>query len=387
MKVSNVFFHWFAIVFFIFAILFISFQNYGMTGEEGGSRFWLMRVTLLLDVVCLIMCLLRLNRSYSGVHLVCMLWLLIMPVIMFVNNAPMADTVRTILWPLLFEATYLSCRGAVYRGDFLKRMFFVLAIIGAVYFFMTRFGVAHQTNTIYFCFLTMPWMMYKADRRTMGIIVLTFTVLALMSLKRSTMLTMVLLWGFYFLNGMRTRRNKIYTLIASLALVVGVYLAYDKIDEYTGGVLTERVNKEETDEGKGREAIWQITTLMIQQSSPGKLITGHGHFGVRRDSFLEISAHNDFLEVIYDYGLIIFFLYLCLWGYVVRRAYKLYRIRSSIFLPYAASLSIFLVMSMVSHLILYTTYFNYLVMFWGFTEAYVESCHPELYTRKRIRSV
>ena len=310
MRVSNVFFHLFAIVFFIFAILFISFQNYGMTGEEGGSRFWLMRVTLLLDVVCLIMCFLRLNRNYSGIHLVCMLWLLIMPLVMFVNNAPMADTARTILWPLVFEATYLSCRGAVYRGDFLKRMFFVLAIIGAVYFFMTRFGVAHQTNTIYFCFLTLPWMMYKADRRTMGIVVLAFTVLALMSLKRSTMLTMVLLWGFYFLNGMRTRRNKIYTLIASLALVVGVYLAYDKIDEYTGGVLTERVNKEETDEGKGREAIWQITTLMIQQSSPGKLITGHGHFGVRRDSFLEISAHNDFLEVIYDYGLIIFFLYL-----------------------------------------------------------------------------
>ena len=123
---------------------------------------------------------------------------------------------------------------------------------------------------------------------------------------------------------------------------------------------------------------------MIQSSSPTRLVIGHGHFGVRQDSWLEISAHNDFLEVIYDYGLVIFIFYLCLWGYVIRRAYYLYKTKSEMFLPYAASFSIFLVMSMVSHLILYTTYFNYLVMFWGMTEAMIETQTPG-FKRKAIK--
>lgn len=39
------------------------------------------------------------------------------------------------------------------------------------------------------------------------------------------------------------------------------------------------------------------------------------------------------------------------------------------FLPYSVSFAIFLSLSMVSHLILYTSYFNFLVMFWAAVEA------------------
>ena len=90
--------------------------------------------------------------------------------------------------------------------------------------------------------------------------------------------------------------------------------------------------------------------------------------GVRRDSPLELSAHNDFLEVLYDYGLIIFILYLALWYYVIKRLVYHIRINSIYSLPYFCSFAIFLLLSMVSHLILYASYFNYLVMFWGCME-------------------
>lgn len=136
--------------------------------------------------------------------------------------------------------------------------------------------------------------------------------------------------------------------------------------------MTERVTREESD-NSGRKAIWATTSLMIVTSPAEKFIVGHGFNGVRENSFLEISAHNDFLEIIYDYGLIIFALYICLWIHVVRRCYFLYRNKSSLFLPYAVSLSILFVLSMVSQLLPYATYFNYLVMFWGMTEAVTES--------------
>lgn len=371
MKVSKFLFYLFAIVFFVFAVLFVDFSNYSMTDEDGGSRFWLMRIILLLDIVCLVIMMLYM-RKLNGIHLVCLLWLLIMPVNLLLNNAPMADIVRAVLWPFIFETTYLCCRNFVSRGAVLKKMYILLAVIGAFYFLRTRLGAEHQTNTIYFVYLTLPWLLFESKKALSIVLLFAFTFLAMLSLKRSMLLSTVLIWGFYFLFIVEKRRNRIFTIFFSLALVVGIYMLYDRVDESLGGVLTERVNREETDIGKDRMAIWNITWSMIQNSSTDKIIVGHGHFGVRRDSFLEISAHNDFLEVIYDYGLVIFVLYLGLWWHVIRQTYRFYREKSPIFIPYAVSLSIFLIMSLVSLLILYATYFNYLVMFWGLTEAIVE---------------
>lgn len=384
MKVSKSLFLLFLACFFAFSLSFMSFQNTTMTHEEGGSRFWMMRIILLLDAVCVGVLVSNIKQKYKGIHLVCLLWLLVMPVIMFLNHNPIADTVRTILWPLLFETTYLCCRNWISRAATIKRLFYIIAIVGAGYFLATRIGAIHQTNTIYFCLLPLPWLLFNTDKKTTIILLLLFSAFVLLGMKRSTMLVMVLMWGFYFLYGMKSKRGKLYTIVVSVVLIAGVFILFERIDDYTGGVLTERVNKEETDEGKGREAIWAITISMIRESSPAKLLTGHGHFGVRQDSWLEISAHNDFLEVIYDYGLIIFFLYLCLWYYVLRRAYSLYRAQSPLFIPYSSSLSIFLAMSVVSHLILYTTYFNYLVMFWGMIEAIIEMDKKQKLIKKKI---
>ena len=98
--------------------------------------------------------------------------------------------------------------------------------------------------------------------------------------------------------------------MGSIVFVIAFSLLYNSIDERLNGKLTERVTREETEEGHDRYAIWELSIYMIQNSTKDKLILGHGYAGVRNDSFLEISAHNDFLEIIYDYGLIIFVLYL-----------------------------------------------------------------------------
>ena len=373
MKVPKSFFYFFAFIFFLFALAFMDYFSVTMAKEDGSSRFWFIRSQLALDLTCLLTIVMFFCLKLRGIHIICMLWILIMPFIMYLNGSPFTDIIQTILWPLLFEASYICCQNGMQRCFFLKKEFMVLAFIGAVYFLLTRVNVDHQTNTIYFVTLTMPWLLFKSKKKAEIILLAIFIIFVLLSLKRSMMLSMVLFFSFYFLFGMKSRKSRIYTIVFSIVLIAGVYVAYDKVDEKMGGLLTDRVTKEETDTGIGREAVWAMTINMIQTSPPDKLILGHGHFGVKKNSLLDISAHNDFLEVIYDYGLIIFSLYLCLWGYVIRRSYQLYRLRSQLFLPYAATLSFFITMSIVSHLILYTSYFNYLVMFWGMTEAIIET--------------
>lgn len=342
-----------------------------MTGEEGGTRIWVMRANLVLDVTCIVLMFMA-NIKYKGIHLVCLLWLVIMPLVMLLNYNSIADLVQTVLWPLIFEATFICCCRQTHRRDFLTREYYVIAAIGLYFFLMTRFGSDRQTNTIYFCYLTLPWFLLGDSNRKKVIVLMIFTTLALMSIKRSMILASAIIWLFYIIEKMKSKRSIIASFVLFTALATTINQVFDKLDANYGGRLSSHISQEETDES-GRLLIWNVTSNMIVESSFAEIIKGHGHYGVRKNSILEISAHNDVLEVIYDYGLIIFILYLCLWGFVIHRTYCLYRIKSTLFLPYAASLGIFLSMSMVSHLILYTNYFNFLVMFWAMTETIIAS--------------
>lgn len=91
------------------------------------------------------------------------------------------------------------------------------------------------------------------------------------------------------------------------------------------------------------------------------------------------SAHNDFLEVLYDYGIIGFIMFIYLHVRVAKTTYKLHKHRSSYFIPYMVSFIIFVVMSIVSHLIIYPTYFCCLVAFWAYIESMKMHNPSELY--------
>lgn len=77
------------------------------------------------------------------------------------------------------------------------------------------------------------------------------------------------------------------------------------------------------------------------------------------------SAHNDILEVLYDFGLLGLLLYLIIIINLCKKA--LYGIQKKIknYDAFAASLVLFLVISMFSNLIIVPTYFFLLCQFWG----------------------
>ena len=310
-----------------------------------------------------------------GIHLVSLLWFLLMPIVNGLSHGISSGYVLPLLWPILFEMSYLFCRHGEQTVRIFRLFFVVVAIIGVVLFAIARMerDISGQTNTIFFALLTMPWLLLFQEKKMQLIYMLFFTVLIILSLKRSSLLVLVLYWAFYGITLLKSNRNKLLALSMVVAIVfMGMY-AYAFADEAMGGALNERVNREETDEGRNRLGIYEVTMAMIQSSPFHKLMMGHGHFAVREESPLNISAHNDFLEVIYDYGLVAFVLYLCLWYYVLKRCVLLYKLDSMLFFPYSVTVSIFLVMSMVSHLILYNSYFLYMVMFWGAIEGLKES--------------
>ncbi len=383
------FFFVFVVGLLLYFLSSINLWNNQMTGGAStlSEERWLLYSGIFLVAISAMVW--RTTRFFKmeGIHVVCVLWICLMPIFILYNKGSFGDCVYTILWPLLFEASYVCGSVGSRYVDSLKKVFIVLAIWGTFLFLQTRVNLFErdtaQSNTIYFSFLTLPWLLLVKKNKHRLFLLILFTFLVVWSLKRSAMLAVVLCWSSYMLMLLKRKRNKLLGTILILLVLSGGILGYSFSDSLLKGELSERVNREETDEGRNRLAIYTVTWAMIENSSVDNLFLGHGHFAVRKDSFLELSAHNDFLEVIYDYGLVILVLYLGLWVYVIKRCVRLFRDESPLFLPYAVSLSIFIVMSMVSHLILYCSYFLFLVLFWGCIEgSFFVNKMPE---RKSIR--
>lgn len=147
-----------------------------------------------------------------------------------------------------------------------------------------------------------------------------------------------------------------YLFICSIAIVLLYVCAGEQLIE-----LAQRFINISNDGGSGRDVVYADVWGMIRSSNFFHLILGHGYNSVIRDAQLEFSAHNDFLEIIYDFGICGILLYL---GFVVSvTRLRYYNILSY---PQKASILIFITFSVFSHMILTTTYIIPLLLFWAY---------------------
>ena len=386
MRESNIFFYPFLIALFVYflrtAIFWFYSMNYGISTHDVIMYASLCAVEFIILLYVLFH--LMSHKMQKGVHVICLLWFLFTLVTALYSRNNVQSMVKMIIWPMLFEATYLFIRDQTNRVVGMRYFYYAVAAIGIVCFasslFQKSFGA--QTNTVYFFVLTAPFLLLVRSKRWRIVVLVVMTLAATLSMKRSMLLSLALFWAMVS-SIYLYRTGKIVEAVAVFLVFVGVgYFAYNYVDRLSSGFFSSRF--EDEDMSNGRIRIYEYTWRMIISSEPDEWILGHGHNAVREDSPLEISAHNEWMEVLYDYGSFTFLLYCFFWVYVIRRWLFHLRCRSSYYLPYTFSVAIFIVMSMVSQLILYASYYLYLVMFWAAVEALTER---EYYEYRRVRKM
>jgi O-antigen ligase len=196
------------------------------------------------------------------------------------------------------------------------------------------------------------------------------------SLKRTAFTALVLAMITYYLSeGFYARKKmKVRWLVSSFMVIFIVFSMFSEIEDKTSGTMTARMTSLFEDEGSGRLDIYNAVIRAQRESSILEWILGHGHNAVWREfvyisirpgGIQALSAHNDWIEILFDYGLPGLFLFGLFHVSLVRNTLKLIRERSRYGPPMAVSYVLFLVMTMTSHLILYPTYLSYLMAFWG----------------------
>ena len=102
--------------------------------------------------------------------------------------------------------------------------------------------------------------------------------------------------------------------------VLFVILIY--VDKSMGNIISDRILNIQDDGGSGRDQVWRTTWSMISESNLEELLFGHGFNAVLKLSPLALSAHNDFLEMLFNYGIIGFVPYLLLHFQLIKQYHK-----------------------------------------------------------------
>lgn len=230
----------------------------------------------------------------------------------------------------------------------------------------------YQDNAAYtlFYFLPIVLCIEKQYLKILGIFAIFIALL--FSLKRGGLLAFALsVFVYYLVANLSSgnKRSKIRLFIGTIIILSIIIYVFNYVDAISGNAISIRFQSIEEDQGSGRLDIWNwIISSYDNNLLAFSTFGGHGWNAVYEDSGLR-SAHNDFLEILYDFGIFALAIYIIFFIYMIKYAIQLVKLKSYYAAPLFASIIMVLTNSMVSHIITYPKYMVIYTLSIGFLYA------------------
>lgn len=263
--------------------------------------------------------------------------------------------------PLLISYTYFRR----YETDrFLYTIFFASMLLVSFQYFQiyqvaNLADVAH-IGVSYFSLILLPLVLLHPSRMVRIIAWIIASIVIVSSIKRGGIVTLVIGALVYILcKQYISERRNLAVLLGIIGLGVLAISLYYMVTFFESDII-ERFMSIQDDQGSGRLEIWQTVIEDLRKSDTVAYLVGHGYRSV--DISIgnnSVPAHNDFLEVFYDFGLIGLVLYLIAWYHLIMDAIRLLRQKSPYAPTFCMMVVIIFILSMLSIIIYYfwATYF------------------------------
>lgn len=288
---------------------------------------------------------------------------------------------ESIWWPTSFLLAYqfFYCHQTDGSSSKLSIKFFlfilccniVILCLQEIYLYSTLERMT--SNNIYYIITLLPFAYLCKNRTLKYVLMVLITLLSVVALKRTAMIVCALVWFIDLLSIAKTNKSPKYVIAFFIALGLIVF-GYQKITNVVGGAALERFQGMAEDGGSGRLDIYENVLRAYSSLPIDSKLLGCGHNAVRRNDVVSyyqygnedsFSAHNDFLEILYDFGFVGFFLYLIFVFQLIKAIFRQRNANLSLYYSGLVSLAVLITISLFSHLVLYSTYYVYLVFFWG----------------------
>ena len=231
-------------------------------------------------------------------------------------------------------------------------------------------------STAYYTLFFLPFALLSEKKviKWGGTVLVLYTLLLCM--KRTGFIAFVAGIVIYILVEYRSApkgsKKRAFVLLGGLLALTAMYFFIMENTRGTFSVIDRLLSTGQTS-NEGRKDVWPVVISMIRYSDIIALIFGHGFDTVIENSPLALSAHCDFLEVIYDYGVSGLLLYLTFYKRLWNGFIKMYRQGSELAAPMSFTFVTAFVVSLFSHLIIFPTYFLGFCLFWGLAMGSVDS--------------
>ena len=245
----------------------------------------------------------------------------------------------------------------------------IVAMLITAFFYYKNWTFANEVDeahlgTSYYVLFLLPTLLLTPHKwlRYLGIVITGLVLFS--SFKRGGVIAFVLAIVAYLFVKEVLGERKFTRLLVFLIVLIALFIILIFVDNAMGNIISERILNIREDGGSGRDQVWLTTWDMICYSESTQLIFGHGHNAVLKNSPLELSAHNDFLEMLFNYGIICFVPYLVLHVQLIKQIFAEIKMHNKNASVMAFTYTIFFILSTISHVIVYP-WISLLVIFWG----------------------
>jgi hypothetical protein len=193
--------------------------------------------------------------------------------------------------------------------------------------------------------------------------------LVLFLAKRSAIIIVVLEILFFSFSMLKNSRRSKGKMSLVLYIVIGlITLNYitSNFSQFTENTF-ERFEEMEDDKGSGRVVIYQIVSKNVLSFSPIEMIAGRGYGSFKETG--HTNAHNDALQLLYEFGLIGLMFYIALLLILFRRLKVVKKYAEEYYVGYIFCFITIVVLGMFSNLITFNSYFAFLCSYLAMAEA------------------
>ena len=334
------------------------------------------------------------NSQYlkSNSHLLnCVLcWLFFLPIVFlttFLQENVLLESVARVLnflqWELAFLFFFIASQKE--KKDIYVFFFILLAYALSVYIFIQLYyynqeivssdalekGIRRGVIQSYFLLCMIPFFLYFLyDKKIMYLFWGTTGYLLILSMKRTGF--MAFLMSFVIFLYTKTKKIKYHFIIHFFLIVLAILLGYrysNDIDKYSNNVVDAFMNRFEESSISSSENVRsdyrRLAWYFFLDTPIHRKILGYGYDGYTAYGLTHNSTHNDFLEILINYGLVYFALFL--WLIVCLTSFFLYHPSQRDKCIMLISIVILFVISIFSHLLTRPEGFLFLSAYWGYS--------------------
>ena len=351
---------------FVLIILFVekSFNDYGSSSYQS---FTVMFSAVLFFFILKYR---KVLKNQEGIIKLVLLWLIWMMMVSFIIHPSIKLTItlaklfQSVLWVLLFLVYFIFVFKFPYWFFRRSKQFFYVVLFFTGFLFLSSPVEERNLYLSYYALASLPWVFLfkKASWRNIGIFFILF--ISTFSEKRGGFLAFTLATLFFYGLDFYLRKG-VSLRILYLFLILGfLSVLFYLLTEITGSSIIERFNLLREDEGSGRIVIYEDLSSSVKKFDWRTLSFGNGHNST--EELIGTFAHNEFLQVLVDYGIIGLLMYIFLHLTLIKKSIILIRSKSIYSPSFLASYIIFLTISMVSHWFVMAQFVIILVSYWGF---------------------